>query len=235
MGRKKKNPNYDAERIFKEYIEAVTGFYQSEDTSGRGVSIRATADEFGTTILKIRKILITAGVFHSEISEKVQELYSCGKTIQEIQTAVALSRASVYSYLPYVKTIYNANEISTNAQRLQIYRNRRQAVSSFQRAIEVKQLTEDTIWDTIKVFADYPFYTIKGVKFYYTVHGFEMQIDRKKKTITKATVLFFIKRVQELHSAGERITGPKKVGTFGASYLFPVFVRVGLIEPIARE
>lgn len=114
MGKKKKNPNYDAERIFKEYIEAVTGFYQGEDASGQGVSIRATADEFGTTILKIRKILITAVVFHSEVSEKVQELYFCGKTIQEIQTAVALSRASVYSYLPYVKTIYNANEISTN-------------------------------------------------------------------------------------------------------------------------
>lgn len=81
----------------------MTSFYQKEHASGQKVSIRETAEEFGTTILKIRKIPITAGVFHSEISEKVQELFSCGKTIEEIQTELELSRASVYSYLPYVK------------------------------------------------------------------------------------------------------------------------------------
>ncbi|MCR1839591.1 hypothetical protein [Murimonas intestini] len=208
---------------------------KKEHASGQKVSIRETADEFGTTILKIRKILITADVFHSEISEKVRELFSCGKTIEEIQSELKLSRASVYSYLPYVKTIYNIKEISANAQRLQIYRSRRQAVFVFQSAVNANQLTGEIIWDTVTAFAGYPFYTIKGIKFSYTVHGFEMQVDRKKKTITKATVLLFINRVQELRSAGEKITGPKKVGTFGASYLFPVFVRIGLIEPVGGQ
>lgn len=108
-------------------------------------------------------------------------------------------------------------------------------MSAFQSAVDANQLTEKFIWDTVTAFSGYPFYTIKGIKFCYTVQGFEMQVDRKKKTITKATVLLFINRVQELRSTGEKITGPKKGGTFGASYLFPVFVRIGLIEPVGGQ
>jgi hypothetical protein len=29
---------------------------------------------------------------------------------------------------------------------------------------------------------------------------------------------------------GEKATGPKKLGTFGASYLYPIFMRIGVIE-----
>lgn len=228
MGRKKKNPNYDADKIFKEYVDAVTDFYQTKTASGRNMSIRAAADEFGTTILKIRKILITAGAFQSETSDQVQELHKDGKTIQEIQQELQLSRASVYSYLPYVKTIYNAKEISANAQRLQMYRERMRAVSAFKDAARRNDLTEKVIWDAVMVFSGYPFYTSKGIKFCYTVHGGEMQVDRKKKAITKSSVLLFVQRAQEMHNMGMEITGPKKIGTFGASYLLPIFTRVGL-------
>lgn len=69
-GKKEKNSNFDAERIFKEYMDAVVSFYQAEQ-NGYPVSIRSVADEFDTTILKIRKRLTTAGVFQSETSERV--------------------------------------------------------------------------------------------------------------------------------------------------------------------
>ena len=29
---------------------------------------------------------------------------------------------------------------------------------------------------------------------------------------------------------GRIVSGPKKLGTFGASYLYPVFVRIGVIQ-----
>lgn len=229
MGRKKRNPDYDADRVFKEYVDCVAAFYLAEDIAGQNVSLRSAADEFDTTILKIRKVLITAGVFQSETSERVQLLYEEGKTIFEIQTELQLSRASVYSYLPYVKTIYNANEISANAERLQNYRKRKKVVNDFKSSLRDGCPSGDIIWETVSAFAGYPFYTCKGMKFYYIVHGNEMIVDRKKKTITRATVYLFVQKVLSLQSEGKCVTGPKKVGTFGASYLFPMFKRFGLI------
>lgn len=239
MGRRKKNPDYNAEQIAKEYIDAVTEFYQSEMPSGQSRSIRAVADEFNTTILKIRKILITSGVFQSETSEQVQTLRAEGRTIEEIQKELGISRASVYSYLPYIKVIYNAKEISANAQRLQMYRRRKRAVSAFIDALEENRLTENIIWDTVSAFAGYPVYTSKGIKFYYSVQGGEIQVDRKKKTITnnrkkktitKSSVFLFVQLARKMQCEGNHISGPKQVGTFGASYLLPIFTRVGLIK-----
>lgn len=229
MGRAKKNPDYDADRVFKEYVDSVVAFYLADGTLEQNVSLRSVADEFDTTILKIRKVLITAGVFQSETGEQVQLLYEEGKTIPEIQKELRLSRASVYSYLPYVKTIYNANEVSANAERLKNYRKRRKAVNGFKSSLSDGCPSEDIIWKTVSAFVGYPFYTCKGMKFYYTVHGNEMLVDRKKKTITRSTVHLFVQRVLSLQSEGKCVTGPKKVGTFGASYLFPIFKRFGLI------
>lgn len=31
-------------------------------------------------------------------------------------------------------------------------------------------------------------------------------------------------------AAGEAITGPKKIGCYGASYLYPVFLQLGIIH-----
>ena len=38
------------------------------------------------------------------------------------------------------------------------------------------------------------------------------------------------RRVQALLSSGEPIDGPKKLGTFGASYLYPLFIALGIID-----
>ena len=37
-------------------------------------------------------------------------------------------------------------------------------------------------------------------------------------------------RIQEREAAGELITGPKKIGCYGASYLYPVFLQLGIIH-----
>ena len=56
-----------------------------------------------------------------------------------------------------------------------------------------------------------------------------MFVSRKDKSITKATVLVAFHKAMELQRGGKGIGGPKKLGTFGASYLFPIFVRLGVI------
>ena len=66
----------------RELIGAVVELYLD---SGENVSIRQIADEFGMTPLKIRKLLITAGVFSSDVCDQVLELFRSGKSVPEIQ------------------------------------------------------------------------------------------------------------------------------------------------------
>ena len=56
-----------------------------------------------------------------------------------------------------------------------------------------------------------------------------MFVDRKEKSITQATVGLAAQRVLEKQEQGIVITGPKKIGTFGASYLYTIFREIGLI------
>lgn len=135
MGRKKKYPEYDANRIRQEYMQAVLDVYQSGSRDGKVASLRCVADEFDTTILKVRKVLITVGAYSTEISEEVHDLQGQGKSIAEMQQITGLSRASVQSYLPYSRTIYNAAELSVDAKKCLLYRQRKQAVMNYKRCL----------------------------------------------------------------------------------------------------
>ena len=54
-----------------------------------------------------------------------------------------------------------------------------------------------------------------------------MFVDRQEKSITRATVMKAYRKVVELRGD---VKGPKVLGTFGASYLYPIFVKMGLIR-----
>ena len=59
---------------------------------------------------------------------EVNQLHEQGKTIPEIMKITGLSRASVHSYLPYVRGIYNTEELSLDAKRCRMYRERMERV-----------------------------------------------------------------------------------------------------------
>jgi hypothetical protein len=65
-----------------------------------------------------------------------------------------------------------------------------------------------------------------GIAFTYTIRGAEMFVDRKEKSITRATVMIAYHKAKEFGI----VTGPKKLNVFGASYLLPVFKRIGVCE-----
>lgn len=61
----------------------------------------------------------------------------------------------------------------------------------------------------------------------------EMIVDRRGgKTITRGTVVLAYKKALEL---GGLLTGPKKLGVFGASYIYPVFVEIGVYGKSVKE
>ena len=109
-GRPKKKPEYDPELQFNHFLQELRDAYEEADF------LRSLADELNISLLKLRKLLITADAFTSDICTEINALHRSGKKIPEIMKVTGLSRASVHSYLPYTKGLYNAAEISLNAE-----------------------------------------------------------------------------------------------------------------------
>lgn len=79
----------------------------------------------------------------------------------------------------------------------------------------------------MELYEDFPFYTMRNLEFAYVIRGNEMFVNRKEKSITKASVGMALNKALEL---GGVVSGPKKLGTFGASYLYPIFLYFDIIR-----
>lgn len=84
------------------------------------------------------------------------------------------------------------------------------------------------VWETVVSHQGKQFYTIKGLPFVYHIKGGECFIDRRKKSITRAT---FEKAYEKFAGDTEGlITGPKQLCVFGAPYIWAIFKGIGWIE-----
>ena len=236
MARPRKKPDYDTEQVVKEFLDAVEDAFGSYDDRNPGGSafpgLNAVAAAFGMTALKARKLLITAGVYSTEMSRRVAKLRAEGYDLNQMMEATGLGRASVHSYLPYTKIPYKMAELSANAERIRLYRERKQKCEEFSANLatlagQPTKEQEDTLWSMLLYLQGCVFPTAKGLKFTYKIKGGEMFVNRKSKSITQATVFMAYHKAMEL---GDAVAGPKKLGTFGASYLYPIFVRLGVIR-----
>ena len=90
--------------------------------------------------------------------------------------------------------------------------------------------TPQEVWAMLQAHEGETFYTAKGLSFHYLIHGRELFVNRKNKSITISTVANALARIEAREAAGEAITGPKKIGCYGASYLYPVFFQLGIIH-----
>ena len=182
MGRPKKKPGYDSEKIMEQFTNCIVEAYMSGAGGGSVNSLRQISEQFGITLMKTRKILITVGVYHTEISEQVISLWENGKNISEIMQETGLSRSSVHSYLPYTKMIYNADELSLYAERCRLYRKRKQEIEKLHCCMDKSlELLENHLWETLKLFSGYSFTTVKGLRFHYTVNGNEINNQKQCK------------------------------------------------------
>lgn len=231
-GRPKKKPDYDREKEIEAFqAKAVELFGEPYDDrierSEDAPSIRDVANAMNTTPLRVRKVLVTAGVYSTKLSRKVQSLYENGCSIQQIMDETGLKKSSVHGYLPYVKGNYNLPESSLNAERRRTYRKRIRVCEQLMQKMDSTD-AEEYLWDAIVAFADYLFETEKGLSMKYTVKGGEIFFNRKEKSVTRASVMKAFHRARQLQHEKGFVSGPKELGTFGASYIYPVFLRIGV-------
>ena len=227
----KRKPNYNPTSTMQELLTAVCDYYgdsvdDREPEDQDHISLHDVADRFNITVMKARKLLITGGLYSTVLSRRVQELHAQGLTVVQITEETGLKRASINSYLPYSNIIYNLPDISIKAERQKQYRVRKRNNNRTDAEIEEK------LWQELSylqgcIFKTYGRNGVGGLDFTYKIHGGEMFVDRKEKSITRASVMKAYGKVVELEGA---VKGPKVLGTFGANYLYPIFVKMGLIN-----
>ena len=227
-GRPAKKPDYDRDEELNALVTTAAELFAEPyddrvERSADAPSIREVAQAMNTTILTARKILITAGYYSTELSRKVQTLHEQGCDVQQIMDQTGLKRSSVHAYLPYMKGKYNLTDATLNAERRRTFRTRKAACEKLG-----ENTTDENLWAAIKAFEGYPFTTEKGQSLKYTVKGGEIFFSRKEKIVTRATVLKAFNRARQIQKDEGCVSGPKMLGTFGASYLYPVFLRIGV-------
>ena len=224
-------PEYDAGENLKEQMEAAVALYEED------CSLRSIADALTLNPIKVRKLLITAGVYESDVAEKVQDTFEDYRETQNYKEAILstantlqLSKASVTSYLPYQKGVYypstEKEKISVGAERQRRYR----AMKRWR-----ADPKEKNFWDVVLAYAGVKFKTYSGLPFTYEVrkgrngeYTKELWIDRreKSKSLAWSSVLLALSNIK-----GEVVERPKALGDIrGVTYIYGIFYRFGLID-----
>ena len=177
-GRKKLKPEYDAGKNLKEQMDAAVALYEED------CSLQSITDVLNLNPIKVRKLLITAGVYESEVAEKVQDTFERYRKTQDYKTAILstaavlkLSKASVTSYLPYEKGVYfpsaaDKEKISVGAERQRRYRAVRKLRT---------EPTEEHLWEVVLLYAGVRFKTYSGLPFTYEIRKGRNEAKEKMK------------------------------------------------------
>ena len=165
-GRKKLKPEYDAGKNLKEQMDAAVALYEED------CSLQSIADALALNPIKVRKLLITAGVYESNAAKKVKNTFEEYRKTQDYKTAtlttaavLKLSKGSVTSYLPYEKGVYfpstaDKGNISVGAERQRRYR----AVKKLR-----TEPIEEHLWEVVLLYAGVRFKTYSGLPFTYEI------------------------------------------------------------------
>ena len=224
-------PEYDAGKNLKVQMDAAVALYNSE------MSLQAIGEELGLNPIKVRKLLITAGVYESEVAEKVKNTFEEYRETQNYKEAILstanilnLSKASVTSYLPYKKGVYfpstEKEKISVGAERQRRYRvMKRWRVDP----------TEENFWGVVLAYAGIKFKTYSGLPFSYEIkkgkngeYTKELWIDRreKSKSLAWSSIVLALGNIKE-----EVVDRPKALGDIrGVTYIYGMFYQFGLID-----
>jgi len=250
MSKKKiTDPEGSMEELIARAVDAAKAPF-TDDRDPSLPSLRSVAEQLGTTVIRTRKLLITADYFTSPTATTVQRMKIEGKSIEEIGAELRLKPAAVYGYLPYENLAYNLPQTTSNADRHKRYR----ATKKLKAAVDTGSIEKISaaLWRCVCIFSGYPFTTSgrgsrSGMEYTYQVsrkggsggrhysghsipgYGNEIWLnvngEKKERSISRSSVeLGFQKYLEVLEKEGT-VSGPKKLGVFGASYLLPLFQR----------
>ena len=240
-GRKPSKPDYNPSAILQNQMDAAVALYDKEEHP----SLQTIADELDLNPIKVRKLLITAGVYKSDAADQVQQVFgthrkaglSHTEALAATMRELNLSKASVTSYLPYEKGVYfpaetDSNNLSVGAERIRRMRKRNKIIER----VKTEQ-TEEALWAAVIEFQGYKFRTYSGLVFSYSLkkgrgdtYTKELFIDRREnsKSLAWSSVLLAFHNIPSIGAVVDR---PKALGDIrGVTYIYAMFYRFGLID-----
>ena len=244
-GRKKSKPDYNPSAILQNQMDAAVALYDKEEHP----SLQTIADELDLNPIKVRKLLITAGVYKSDVADQVNRVFNKHRASGLLHTeAIAatmrelnLSKASVTSDLPYEKGVYfpaetDSNNLSVGAERIRRMRKRNKVLEELR-----TEQTEEALWAAMIEFQGYKFRTYSGLVFSYSLkkgrgdtYTKELFIDRREnsKSLAWSSVLLAFHNIPSIGSVVDR---PKALGDIrGVTYIYAMFYRFGLIDALQK-
>ena len=244
-GRKPSKPNYNPSVILQNQIDAAVALYSTDDHP----SLQTIADELDLNPIKVRKLLITAGVYKSDAADQVQKVFgthrkaglSHTEAIAATMRELNLSKASVTSYLPYEKGVYfpaetDSNNLSVGAERIRRMRKRNKVLEELR-----TEQSKEALWEAVIAFQEYKFRTYSGLVFSYSLkkgrgdnYTNELFIDRRENSRSLAWSSVRL-AFQNIPSIGSVVDRPKALGDIrGVTYICAMFYRFGLIDALAN-
>lgn len=144
---KPKKPGYNSEAVRDEHVRSVCDYFGrmfDDDEAERHAALRGhrpgderwrvimggdptiseTAQAFCISPMKVRKLLITGGKYNTDKYREIQRLHKAGLSLEDIAAQTGYAPVTVRSYLPYERVIYNLDERSVTADRLQRFKAR---------------------------------------------------------------------------------------------------------------
>ena len=200
---------------------------------------------------KIKKILITGGLWTTERSREIAELYeeytssgmNSATAVKSIADELEVSIVTVNTNLPYGSVVYNLEKKSANARRCERYKERHKGTWLWQSIISMEGQTFTTSGRGSRTGVTFSYAvsrtpTTRGGRRYKgeSVDGYGNELwittlpdgERKKKSISRSTAELAYSRAVE---ADGIVPGPKALGIPGAgSYLYTIFVMIGVIK-----
>ena len=233
-GRKPSKPEYSAAKNLAQQMKAAADLYTDK------MSLQSIADALSLNPIKVRKLLITAEVYESDIAETVQHTFYKYRETQSYKDAalstaseLKLSKASVTSYLPYEKGVYFPSTTSTEKISAGAERQRRYRATKKLRAAP----TEEHLWETVLLYSGVRFKTYSGLPFTYEIrkgrsgeYTKKLWIDRREnsKSLAWSSVLLALSNIKKV---GEEVARPKALGDIrGVTYIYGMFYRFGLLD-----
>lgn len=83
--------------------------------------------------------------------------------------------------------------------------------------------TPQEVWAMLQAHEGETFYTAKGLPFHYLIHGRELFVNRKNKSITISTVANALARIKAREAAGRQSPAPRRSAATGPATFIRCF------------
>ena len=161
MGRYKNNPGYNVIILSRKLVDSMVYDYnhpgagEAVPSTGK-MQITKLAKKHGMSVLKVRKLLVSAGELRTEQSLEIHRLIAEGKSVTEIMNKTGFSRATINSWLPYSKIIYRMEEVSPNAIRMKRHREKVKAEKALVTFLPSLQKVDIPRWEVTNIIRAVP-------------------------------------------------------------------------------